>query len=117
MIEDDHADVHDETPPTDPDGCIRITRLVVWGMYCPNCATRIHRSLVALKGVLEVRADHTVGVVEVVFDSRLTCVPEMINAERRAGGDGRHEFGAVATHIPFSGLPLQTQGWLRRRAQ
>ena len=115
-MEDDHTDVPEGTPPTDPDECIRIARLVVWGMYCPNCATRIHRSLIALKGIIEVRADHTIGTVEVVFDSRLATVPEMISAVKRAGGDGRHEFGAAVTHLPFSGLPSQTQSWLRRHA-
>jgi hypothetical protein len=60
MDEDCHADPPEKTPPTDEQACIRMTRLVVWGMYCPGCGTRIHRRLVAVKGVLEVYVDHAV---------------------------------------------------------
>ncbi len=114
MDEDGHADLPEETPLTNEHECIRITRLVVWGMYCPNCATRIHRSLVAVEGVIEVHVDHTVGMAEVVFNSNLTAIPALIDAVVRAGGDGRHTFGATISHTPLSGMCQRVQNWLQR---
>lgn len=116
MDEDGYADPPEQTPPNDDQACLRITRLVVWGMYCPNCATRVHCSLVALNGVIEAHVDHTVGMVEVVFNSNLTTTAALINAVVRAGGDGRHEFGATVTHTPLSGLCQRAQNWLKGNA-
>jgi copper chaperone CopZ len=104
MDEDCHADPPEKAPPTDEQACIRITRLVVWGMYCPGCGTRIHGRLVAVKGVLEVYVDHAVGMVEVVFNSNLTTTAALIEAVVRAGGDGRHTFGATVSDILPSGM-------------
>jgi copper chaperone CopZ len=104
MDEGCHADPPEETSLANEQACIRIARLVVWGMYCPNCGTRIHSRLIAVNGVIEVRVDHTVGMVEVVFDSRLTNISALIDAVVRAGGDGRHTFGATVSHIPLSGM-------------
>jgi copper chaperone CopZ len=107
MDEDCHADPPEKTPPTDEQACIRMTRLVVWGMYCPGCGTRIHRRLVAVKGVLEVYVDHAVGMVEVVFNSNLTTTAALVDAVVRAGGDGRHTFGATVSNTLLSGTCLQ----------
>ena len=117
MDEDGHADPPEKTQPTDEQACIRITRLVVWGMYCPNCATRIHRCLVALNGVIEAQVDHTVGMVEVAFNSDLTNISALINAVVRAGGDGRHTFGATVSHTPLSGRCQRVQNWPGRQAR
>ncbi len=114
MAEDCHADPLAKTPPTDEQACIRIVRLVVWGMYCPNCGTRIHRSLVAVEGVIEVHVDHTVGMVEVAFNSDLTNISALIDAVVRAGGDGRHTFGATVSHTPLSGMCQRLQNWRQR---
>lgn len=112
MEEDCHADPPERSPRTDEPACIRIVRLVVWGMYCPGCGTRIHGRLVAVKGVLEVRVDHTVGMVEVVFNSSLTTTAALIDAVVRAGGDGRHMFGATVSNTLQSGTCLQN--WQQR---
>jgi copper chaperone CopZ len=117
MDEDGHADPPEKTQPTDEQAGIRIARLVVWGMYCPNCGTRIHSSLLAVKGVLEVHVDHTVGMVEAAFNSDLTNIPALIDAVVRAGGDGRHTFGATISHTPLSGMCQRVQNWLGRHAR
>ncbi|HEY4691625.1 MAG TPA: heavy-metal-associated domain-containing protein [Anaerolineae bacterium] len=89
--------------------CVRATRLVVWGMVCPNCATRIHGCLAALAGVVEVQVDHNVGMAYVTYDVTLITVPALIDAVRRAGSDGWHTYGAAETDVPCSGLRRHTQ--------
>ena len=92
--------------------CICVTRLVIWGMVCPNCATRIFSRLIALNGVIEAHVDHGVSMAEVVFDGRLTDIPTLIHAIAQAG-DGRHTYGAAMTHVPPSGLSRRMQAWIR----
>lgn len=111
MEEDCHAAPPERIPPTDEQACIRIVRLVVWGMYCPGCGTRIHGRLVAVKGVLEVQVDHTIGMVEVAFNSDLTNISALINAVVRAGGDGRHTFGATVSQTPLPDRCQRVQNW------
>src|SRR3990170_550338 len=89
--------------------CVRATRLVVWGMVCPNCATRIHGCLAALAGVVEVQVEHNVGMAYVTYDVTLTTVSALIDAVRRAGYDGWHTYGATETDVPCSGLRRHTQ--------
>jgi len=107
----------DEACSVDPSGdarfdidrrCICVTRLVIWGMICPNCATRIYSRLIALDGVIEAHVDHAVGMAEVAFDSDLTSIPAMIDAVVHAGGS-RHTYGAVVTDVPPSGLWRRVQ--------
>jgi copper chaperone CopZ len=112
MDEDCHADPPENTLPAAEQACIRIVRLVVWGMYCPGCGTRIHGRLAAVKGVLEVYVDHTIGIVEVVFNSNLTTTVALIDAVVRAGDDGRHTFGASVSNTLLSGTCLQN--WRQR---
>jgi copper chaperone CopZ len=68
--------------------------LAVWGMGCPNCANRVHNSLLALRGVVDVNVDHVTGIAVVNFNSDLTTPQFLIGAVARAGGDGKHEYGA-----------------------
>lgn len=68
--------------------------LIVWGMGCPNCATRVRNSLVSLNGVIEAYVDHVTGCAKVFFNPQLVKVGDLVDAVRQAGGDGRHEYGA-----------------------
>ncbi|CAG0984441.1 hypothetical protein ANRL4_02079 [Anaerolineae bacterium] len=117
MQEDCHSDPPKKSPPTDEQACIRITRLVVWGMYCPGCGARIHSYLVAVQGVLEVHVDHTVGMVEVAFNSHLTNISALINAVVRAGGDGQHTFGAAVSQTLLPGRCQGIQNWHQRNVR
>ena len=112
MTQDDRVEPPQYTLSTDVHNIIRVTRLVVWGMYCPGCGARIHSRLVAVKGVLEVYVDHAVGMVEVVFNSNLTTTAALIDAVVRAGDDGRHTFGATVSNTLLSDTFLQD--WRQR---
>ncbi|HET7091104.1 MAG TPA: heavy-metal-associated domain-containing protein [Anaerolineae bacterium] len=96
-------------PSADERRCVRATRLVVWGMVCPNCATRIHGCLAALAGVVEVQVDHNVGMAYVTYDVTLITVPALIDAVQRAGSDRWHTYGATESDVPYSGLRRHTQ--------
>lgn len=68
--------------------------LAVWGMGCPNCASRVRNSLLMLNGVVDAFVDHTAGAAQVSYNPDLASVEALIGAVARAGGDGRHEYGA-----------------------
>jgi len=68
--------------------------LAVWGMGCPNCATRVRNSLLALDGVYAVDIYLNTAMAEVSFDSQKVSVKMLVEAVSRAGNDGRHEYRA-----------------------
>lgn len=68
--------------------------LIVWGMGCPNCATRVRNSLLALDGVYGVDVYLNMAVAEISYDSQKTMPTEFAAAVVRAGNDGRHEYRA-----------------------
>lgn len=73
----------------------RLTHLAVTGMGCPNCAARVHNSLIALHGVTSVQVDHIAGTAQVTFNPDLVAFPELLVAVAQAGNDGRHAYQAV----------------------
>ncbi len=73
---------------------IEVVLLSVSGMGCQNCAARVRNSLVSLKGVVEARVDHTMGMAQVAYNPTLASADDLIAAVALAGGDGRHEYGA-----------------------
>lgn len=68
--------------------------LRIWGMGCPNCAARVRNSLVSLNGVIDADVDHISGVGQVIYNPALVQTGDLLMAVKRAGGDGRHEYGA-----------------------
>lgn len=68
--------------------------LAVWGMGCPNCATRVRNSLVLLDGVIEAYVDHVIGCANILYNPSMVSRIELMDAVGRAGKDGRHEYGA-----------------------
>ena len=68
--------------------------LIVWGMGCQNCATRVRNSLLALDGVFGVDVYLNMSLAEVSYDREKTAPTELIAAVTRAGNDGRHEYRA-----------------------
>jgi len=73
---------------------VELALLAVSGMGCPNCANRVRNSLLSLYGVLDAYVDHTAGVAQVIFNPDFAPIETLISAVARAGGDGRHEYGA-----------------------
>jgi len=74
--------------------------LAVAGMGCPNCAMRVRNSLLRLDGVLEAEVDHLAGRATIFYRPERTSVSAMMEAVRRAGGDGRHEYWAMPLSSP-----------------
>lgn len=68
--------------------------LAVWGMGCPNCATRVRNSLLSLEGVYGVEVYLNMAMAEVSYDSRKVTAQSLVEAVARAGNDGRHEYRA-----------------------
>ena len=68
--------------------------LVVWGMGCPNCATRVRNSLLSVDGVYSVDIYLDMALAEVAYDSVKVSTDSLVNAVSRAGNDGHHEYRA-----------------------
>jgi len=68
--------------------------LIVWGMGCQNCATRVRNSLLTLEGVFGVDVYLNMALAEVSYDREKTAPTELVAAVARAGSDGRHEYRA-----------------------
>jgi copper chaperone CopZ len=68
--------------------------LIVWGMGCENCATRVRNSLLSLDGVYGVDVYLNMAVAEVSYDREKASPRELVIAVSRAGNDGRHQYRA-----------------------
>ena len=68
--------------------------LVVWGMGCQNCVTRVRNSLLSLDGVFGVDVYLNMALAEVRYDSNKVSVNVLADAVSRAGNDGRHDYRA-----------------------
>jgi copper chaperone CopZ len=68
--------------------------LIVWGMGCPNCATRVRNSLLTLEGVYGVDVYLNMSVAEISYDSQKISPTEFAVAIARVGNDDRHEYRA-----------------------
>lgn len=73
---------------------IEMVLLAVTGMGCPNCANRVRNSLLSVNGVVDAYVDHTTGFAQVAINPDLASDNVLVAAVARAGGDGRHEYGA-----------------------
>jgi len=73
---------------------VELALLSVSGMGCPNCANRVRNSLLSLYGVIDAYIDHAVGIAQVTFNPDIETIDDLISAVTRAGGDGRHKYGA-----------------------
>ena len=68
--------------------------LVVWGMGCQNCVTRVRNSLLSLEGVYGVDVYLNMALAEVTYDKKKILPEKLVEAVTRAGNDGRHEYRA-----------------------
>ncbi len=69
--------------------------LSVSGMGCPNCATRVHNSLLSLEGVYDAHVMLNLRMAEVYFDQKKVNPDRLIQAVTAAGNDGRHTYLAT----------------------
>lgn len=68
--------------------------LIVSGMGCNNCVTRVRNSLLSLEGVYGVDVFLNMAVAEILYDREKISPTEFVPAVARAGNDGRHEYRA-----------------------
>lgn len=66
--------------------------LAVSGMHCPNCSIRVRNSLLRLKGVVDVRANHLTDSAAVLYNPNITSVENLIQAVAQAGDGSRHKY-------------------------
>ena len=89
-----HVEPIQKVSTADEQKSIELALLTVSGMGCPNCANRVRNSLLALYGVVDAYVDHSAGIAQVSFNPAIETIDELISAVARAGGDGRHAYGA-----------------------
>lgn len=94
MDENCHVEPITKKPEADEIQNVQIAFLNVWGMGCPNCAHRVRNSLLTQNGVVDARVDHMIGKAQVAYNPDIASSDDLISAVARAGGDGRHEYGA-----------------------
>ena len=68
--------------------------LIVSGIGCNNCVTRVRNSLLTLEGVYAVDVFLNMAVAEVMYDRQKVSPTEFAPAIAGAGNDGRHEYRA-----------------------
>ena len=72
----------------------RIVALIVRGMGCVNCATRVRNSLLALDGVVSADVDWERELALVDYVPAKTNVDTLLQAVAVAGNDGHHNYYA-----------------------
>ena len=73
--------------------------LAVSGMGCPNCAARVHNSLVALDGVLLAEVQLEMQVAAVAYQPEKVSPDDLAAAVARAGNDGHHHYAAQVIRV------------------
>jgi len=76
--------------PTDA----RIIKLMVSGMGCVNCATRVRNHLLRLDGVVSADVDWQSGLTFVDYVPAQTTPDKIVNAVAQAGDGERHRYAA-----------------------
>ncbi len=92
----DQCDVKPIAPATfaDASNDARIIKLLVSGMGCRNCATRVRNSLLQVKGVISADVDWKSGLTFVDYIPEQTTAMALINAVAQAGDGQRHQYVA-----------------------
>ncbi len=69
--------------------------LSVGGMACPNCAMRVHNSLIALDGVYRADVYLEFALADIFYDSQRVCTETLKEAVQRAGQAVHHNYYAL----------------------
>jgi copper chaperone CopZ len=64
--------------------------LSVWGMSCPSCALRVHKTLLSLDGVLTARVFLEQGITAAFYNPECLNLDDLIKAVVGIGSNGRH---------------------------
>lgn len=72
----------------------RIIRLMVSGMGCANCATRVRNNLVRLDGVVSADVDWQSGLTFVDYIPARVTPDDLLRAVAQAGDGVRHQYAA-----------------------
>ena len=94
-----HVELITKIPTVEEQRKTKAALLEVWGLGCTNCAARVRNSPIQRKGVLDAYVDHIRGEAKVVFNPDLVTVADLLEAVKRAGDDGRHEYWAVLEEL------------------
>ena len=71
-----------------------VIRLVIAGIGCPNCATRVRNALVSVDGVAEAHVNLVPSVSRVLYDAERVTTEQLIAAVAGAGQGTHHEYCA-----------------------
>ncbi len=71
------------------------TILSIGGMDCPNCATRIHNSLLAVDGVYRADVYLEFALADVFYDRGMVSAEILQEAVRRASHSSPHNYYAL----------------------
>ncbi len=93
-MDDCHVEPAEKTATPTEKQAKAATYLIVSGLGCPNCAARVHNSLLALCGVTDAYVDHQTGMALVEFNPDLVTIPALFEAIAQAGNDGLHLYRA-----------------------
>ena len=69
--------------------------LSIGGMGCPNCAMRVHNSLVAVNGVYRADVYLKIGLAEVYYDRNKVSADVLTQVVQHAGTAVRHDYHAL----------------------
>jgi copper chaperone CopZ len=86
--------IYKDLAPADQLQKVDKATLVVSGMGCNNCATRVRNSLLSLDGVYGAGVFLNMAVAELIYNREKISPTEFAPAIARAGNDGRHEYRA-----------------------
>lgn len=68
--------------------------LLIGGMGCSNCATRVRNGLLGLEGVFAAEVELEQGLAAAAYDPERVTTDDLIQAVALAGNDGRHHYVA-----------------------
>ncbi len=94
MEENCHVEPINKTATADQILKAESALLAVWGMGCPNCATRVRNSLLSMDKVYGVDMYLQMGLAEVRYNSQKIAASQLVDAVARAGNDVHHEYRA-----------------------
>ncbi|NIM50949.1 MAG: hypothetical protein GTN78_24435 [Gemmatimonadales bacterium] len=77
-----------------PDRATVTACLAVWGMGCPNCATRVRNALVGLQGVAATYVSLAPPIASVRYDPASVTESDLIAAVAGAAAGTSHEYWA-----------------------
>lgn len=73
--------------------------MIVSGMGCPRCVTRVSNGLLALDEVFLVDIQLTTGMAAAAYDPQRLTPEDLTRAVADAGNDGKHQYWAEVVQI------------------